>query len=57
MPLAFLANVRLPEPDMQYKESNIDITIRPIVYTNDLLFELILELTAGEKSHPRGGKP
>ncbi len=49
-----LANVQLKEP---YNQDDIDITVRPIVYTNDLLFELLCELTAGEKSHPRGGKP
>lgn len=52
-----LANVRLPEPGMLCDPNGIDITIRPIVYTNDLLFELILELTAGEKSYLKGGKP
>jgi hypothetical protein len=51
-----LANIESPGPDGCYDEDDIDITIRPIVYTNDLLFELLLALAARERSHPRGGK-
>jgi hypothetical protein len=39
-PCVPLANIRRPEPGGDIKE--IDITIRPIVYTLDLLFDLIL---------------
>jgi hypothetical protein len=35
---------------------DIDITVRPIVYTNDLLFELILALMNEGQDYPRGGK-
>jgi hypothetical protein len=35
---------------------NLDITVRPIVYTNDLLFEMILAMTEPQKSIQRGGK-
>jgi len=34
---------------------NIDVTIRPIVYTNDLLFELLLCLL-GDTPEQRRGK-
>jgi hypothetical protein len=37
-----LANLKLPQPGQPASPGDIDITIRPIVYTNDLLFELIL---------------
>jgi len=48
-----LANVRIPEPGGTY---DIDIAVRPIVYTNDLLFEMILALNPGQ-SQSAGGKP
>lgn len=35
----------------------IDLTVRPLVYTNDLLFEMILSMTEPEQpGKPRGGK-
>jgi hypothetical protein len=49
-----LANVRKPEGDAPIPAKNIDITIRPIVYTNDLLFELIYNLTTND-NHRRNG--
>jgi hypothetical protein len=48
-----LANIRIPEPGGAY---DVDITVRPIVYTNDLLFEMILALNPGQ-SQSAGGKP
>jgi hypothetical protein len=51
-----LANVLFPDSDTAYGSQDIGITIRPIVYTNDLLFELLLALTGRERSRPRGGK-
>jgi hypothetical protein len=50
-----LANLRLPTPDGA-TPANIDITIRPIVYTNDLLFELINSQYSDQKPRIRGGK-
>ena len=51
-----LANVRLPKEGMVCHQDDIDITVRPIVYTNDLLFELILALMNEDQDYPRGGK-
>jgi hypothetical protein len=34
----------------------VDITVRPIVYTNDLLFELLTSMASGAPNRPRGGK-
>lgn len=43
-PCILLANVRLPDLEEGHHcdPDNIDITVRPIVYSNDLLFELLL---------------
>lgn len=41
-----VANVRVPASGQPTASDDIDITIRPIVYTNDLLFELILACCA-----------
>ena len=51
-----LANIRLPGPAKTCCEDDIDITVRPIVYTNDLLFELMLGLTSQQQNRTRGGK-
>jgi hypothetical protein len=48
-----LANIRRPAPGGEIKE--IDIGIRPIVYTLDLLFDLILS-QATEPARGRGAK-
>ncbi len=50
-----LANIKLPHPGEKVPPDDIDITIRPIVYTNDLLFELILA-AAPQPNRPRPGK-
>lgn len=55
-PCITLANVRLPAEGGLLSEKDIDITVRPIVYTNDLLFEIIVGLLRDEQSTPRGGK-
>jgi len=47
----------LPVEGTYVSEDDIDITVRPIVYTNDLLFEIIVGLLRNEQSAPRGGKP
>lgn len=48
-----LANIRLRGGGCG--KDDIDITIRPIVYTNDLLWDLLVGL-ANEAQQPRGGK-
>jgi len=52
-----LANIRIPEPGGSYEPTSIDIGIRPIVYTNDLLYELILAFMNQGQNQARGGKP
>jgi hypothetical protein len=52
-----LANIRVPAAGQIYNASNIDITVRPIVYTNDLLYDLILASMSQAQSQARGGKP
>jgi hypothetical protein len=52
-----LANVRIPDAGGSYDQTSIDITIRPIVYTNDLLYELILAFMNQGQNQARGGKP
>jgi len=52
-----LANIRLPEPGKPYDpNTSIDISVRPICYTNDLLYEMILALQSGQ-SQGVAGKP
>jgi hypothetical protein len=51
-----IANIRLPEGDAQLEVSDIDISPRPIVYTNDLLFDIILGLVDQTPAYNRGGK-
>jgi hypothetical protein len=41
-PCVVLANVSLPGPDCAISQSSIDMAVRPIVYSNRLLFDLIL---------------
>ena len=42
-----LANIRVPDLGQTYDQTNIDICIRPLVYSNDVLYELILALKQG----------
>jgi len=52
-----LANIKVTAEGGHACDPNrIDITIRPIVYTNDLLFEIILALTKPATSDPRRAK-
>lgn len=51
-----LANICLPFEGTALSEDDIDITIRPIVYSNDLLFEMVLGLLAANQPRPKGGK-
>jgi hypothetical protein len=46
-----LANIRVPDPGKPYDQNqNVDISVRPIVYTNDLLYEIILAIKQGPSS-------
>ena len=52
-----LAKVRIPDPGQTYDQSkSIDISVRPICYTNDLLYELILAMQPAQ-SQATAGKP
>jgi hypothetical protein len=52
-----LANVRIPDPGQTYDPAkSIDISVRPICYTNDLLYEMILAMRPGQ-SQTVAGKP
>ena len=51
-----LANIRLPDGDDMLEVSDIDISPRPIVYSNDLLFDIILGLADQTPAYNRGGK-
>jgi hypothetical protein len=50
-----LANVRRPRPGRDLQSTDVDIAVRPVVYTLDLLFELFLGLL-GDNQARRGGK-
>lgn len=49
-----LANIRLPEPGKTLEPSDINIAVRPIVYSLDLLWELILALSHDTPSRRNG---
>ncbi len=49
-----LANIRLPEGDKLLTAAHIDIAVRPIVYTLDLLWELVLALSHEAPSRRNG---
>jgi hypothetical protein len=51
-----LANIRLPEGEDPLQVSDIDISPRPIVYSNDLLFDILLTLAGETPTYNRGGK-
>ena len=51
-----LANVCLPADGDRCDDDRIDITVRPIVYTNDLLFEILLSLLIEERDEDRREK-
>jgi hypothetical protein len=51
-----LANIRLPSNDTKCVPQDIDISARPIVYSNDLLLDIILALTGEAPASNRGGK-
>jgi hypothetical protein len=51
-----LANVLRPAEGGRIENSSIDINVRPVVYGNDVLFELICGLVNGDQSRPHGSK-
>jgi len=51
-----LANIRLPPGEDPPEASDIDISPRPIVYSNDLLFDIVLALAGETPARTRGGK-
>jgi hypothetical protein len=54
-PCIELANLRLPRQP-EGGNTDIDISVRPIVYTNDLLFEMLSALISGRQNYGRAGK-
>jgi hypothetical protein len=51
-----LANIRVPAGDDPPQPSDIDISPRPIVYSNDLLFDIVVALAGETPARNRGGK-
>jgi hypothetical protein len=51
-----LANIRLPSGEDPPQLSDIDISPRPIVYSNDLLFDIMRALAGEAPARNRGGK-
>jgi hypothetical protein len=45
-----LANILIPETGQTYDQTNIDITMRPCVYSLDMLYEMILAMKQGPAS-------
>jgi hypothetical protein len=45
-----LANVTIPEAGQTYNDGSIDITMRPIVYNLDMLYEMVLAMKQGTTS-------
>ncbi|HYB76585.1 MAG TPA: hypothetical protein VEE85_00160 [Candidatus Bathyarchaeia archaeon] len=51
-----LANIQIPAAGSQYTQGSIEINIRPLVYTADLLYELMLAWMSPSTSALKGGK-
>lgn len=51
-----LANIRLPNGSDPIQISDIEIAVRPIVYSNDMLLDMMLALAGDLPSRARGGK-
>jgi hypothetical protein len=52
-----LANIRIPDPGQKYDPNkSIDISVRPICYTNDLLYEMLLAMQPAQ-AQATAGKP
>jgi hypothetical protein len=51
-----LANIQIPAPGNTYSAGSIDISIRPLVYTADMLYELLLACLNQGQPQLRGSK-
>jgi hypothetical protein len=51
-----LANIRLPQGSDPIQSSDIDIAVRPIVYSNDMLLDIMLAMAGDLPARLRGGK-
>lgn len=52
-----LANIELPDPSKPCCQEHIDIAVRPVVFTNDLVHDLLVCLTSKKNTQEyRGGK-
>jgi hypothetical protein len=51
-----LANIQIPTQPQTYTQNSIDISIRPLVYTADMLYELMLAWMGPGSPSLRGGK-
>jgi hypothetical protein len=51
-----LANIQIPVQPNTYTPGSIDISIRPMVYTADMLYELLLACLNQGQPQLRGGK-
>jgi hypothetical protein len=51
-----LANIQIPWQPQTYSQNSIDISIRPLVYTADMLYELMLAWMGPTAPALRGGK-
>jgi len=51
-----LANVQIPAQGQTYSQNSLDISIRPLLYTADMLYELMLAFMNQGQPQLRGGK-
>lgn len=51
-----LANIQIPTQPQTYTQNSLDISIRPLVYTADMLYELMLAWMGPTAPALRGGK-
>lgn len=51
-----LANVQIPQEGQTYSQNSFDIAVRPLVYTADILYELLLALLNQNQPQLQGGK-
>jgi hypothetical protein len=51
-----LANIQIPTQPQGYTQNSLDISIRPLVYTADMLYELMLAWMGPTAPALRGGK-
>jgi len=51
-----LANISIPAPGQQYGPGSINIAVRPLLYTADMLYKLLLALMNQNQPQMMGGK-